>query len=631
MQKPARFSTLPLGAVKPTGWMLNQMRRDLDEGFAGRLDELTSHAANDLFKNRIDTSTNHYAWWDSETRGNWLWGYVMMAYLADHDAHKARVDELLADLKATQDADGYIGVYSNATRYHHATGENGELWGQSRALLAMLAYYELTGDQSYLQAVHKAADLTLRIYGKHNPYFRMDATDSMTLNGGLLHGLNYIDAMEWLYRITEKIAYRDFAVWLFNDFCQIPFRFANDDITPRNLLQDMLEFSGHAVHTAEHIRTLLFAYFMTDDAEFGPAAEAAFRGLARYSTASGALIGDESIHGLPLPDMGYEYCTITEQMLSLSSALEKYGKARFGDWIENLTFNAGQGARFKDGSGICYLSTDNRLQAVASRPDTYSHWHTAGRFKFSPTHEDVAVCCNPNAIRLLPHYVSRMWMRLADDTGVAAVTFGPSILRTEVNNVAVTIHEETMYPFTETLTFRIEPTQSVAFKLLIRKPAWTQSTDIAAPGITPIEQNGFYVLEKTWESGDTVTVSFTATIETVENPIGEYHIRRGALFYAMNIEHELYPIRVYAGDMHDYDVLPAKLEDAYTIPILDGAAENYGLTLETRPISDQIDPWEHSPLQLTGKDATLVPMGATILRRSTFPVRNPQYLRQRSD
>ena len=152
-----RFKYLPLGEVKPDGWILEQLNRDLEEGFAGQLDQLTTHASTDLFKDRIETSTEHMQWWDSETRGNWLIGYTLMAYLAGNETHKQRVDCLLSDLKATQDEDGYIGIYTPNSRYKHAPGENGELWGQSRALLTMLSYYELTGDESYLEAVERAA------------------------------------------------------------------------------------------------------------------------------------------------------------------------------------------------------------------------------------------------------------------------------------------------------------------------------------------------------------------------------------------------------------------------------------------------------------------------------------------
>ena len=46
--KPA-FVRLCMGDVKPEGWIKEQMRRDLDVGFAGRLDELCHEASTDIF------------------------------------------------------------------------------------------------------------------------------------------------------------------------------------------------------------------------------------------------------------------------------------------------------------------------------------------------------------------------------------------------------------------------------------------------------------------------------------------------------------------------------------------------------------------------------------------------------
>src|SRR5512134_1248433 len=118
------LQALPPGAVRPRGWLLAQLRRDLEQGFAARLDRLTPHAARDLFRERITSTDSHLAWWDAETRGNWLWGYVMMTALAGGAAHVARARELIEALLATQDDDGYIGIYAPSERYRHAAGEN---------------------------------------------------------------------------------------------------------------------------------------------------------------------------------------------------------------------------------------------------------------------------------------------------------------------------------------------------------------------------------------------------------------------------------------------------------------------------------------------------------------------------
>ena len=155
------LSALPLGAIRPLGWMRAQLRRDLQQGYAGCLDRLTPRAATDLFRQRISATRQQPGWWDAETRGNWLWGYSMMAFMADLPEHRARVAELLQTLLATQDRDGYIGIYTPTIRYAHGAAENGELWAQSRALLPLLAWHEFTGDDGCLAAVRAAVDLTL--------------------------------------------------------------------------------------------------------------------------------------------------------------------------------------------------------------------------------------------------------------------------------------------------------------------------------------------------------------------------------------------------------------------------------------------------------------------------------------
>ena len=638
----ARFEFLPLGHVKPNGWILEQLNRDLEEGFAGQLDKLTAHASTDLFKNRIVANTEHMQWWDSETRGNWLIGYSQMAYLANNAAHKQHVDTLLEQLKATQDADGYIGIYTKDSRYNHPPGENGELWGQSRALLTLLSYYELTGDTSYLEAVERAVRLTMQNYGPQHPYFNVEGTEEGASIGGLLHGLNYVDVMEWLYSLTGNQEYRDFGVWLYDDFCSVPGHFTHDDIKLEHLLNPDIPFSAHAAHTAEHLRVLFWAYSMTGRDEMKAGVESSLSKLVRYIVPSGALIGDESIHGLPSPDMGYEYCTMFELMNSLFSAGQKFGNVDFGDWIENIAFNAAQGARYPNGEAICYLSTENRFQALDSAPDSYSNhaykfdptlknlwssspehdWQRGGRFKFSPTHEDVAVCCNPNAVRLMPHYVSKMWMRSINGDGLVAFTYGPSILNTKIKGVNVNVEEITDYPFSEAVTLKIMPEREVEFLLYLRNPQWSIHSKISVKNGQVTEEDGFFIINKRWQAGDEVTISFTAKTSAVLNTNGEYSVRRGPLQYVMPIQHIEQKIKAYPlPNFSDYTLVPQDINQAYRSIVLEATKDEVGFEFCIDSEADINRPWDNPPVYLEFESQRLVPLGCSILRRSTFPVR----------
>jgi uncharacterized protein len=613
------FEILPLGAVRPIGWMKAQLWRDLTEGFAGCLDQLTERAATDLFTHRIASSSQQFAWWDSETRGNWLWGYTLMSFLANAPEHQARATALLEKLKSTQDADGYLGIYTPASRYAHGERENGELWAQSRALLALLTYYEFTGDVTYLDAVRRAVDLTLRHYTPDRSYFRAASANDRDASTGLTHGLCYVDVVEWLYALTGVTRYRDFGVWLYEDFSRMPLPFPSDDLSLTNALDRHKPLHGHAVHTAEQLRVLLWADRMGGDPQVKIAAQNALWKLRRYALLSGAVIGDESVHGLPTPDMGYEYCTLTELLFSLTSALQKNGDSTLGDWIETLAFNAGQGARFADGSGVSYLTTDSRFAATADRADSYS-WLSGqhGRFKYSPTHEDVACCCNPNAVRFLPHTITRMWLRASD--GLAAVIYGPCQLTIKVNGVRVSITEETSYPFSDVVRFTITPEYSVTFALYLRKPAWASSVEVNGAAAQDIE--GYLVVDKTWSAEETIEVRFKAVVQVIPYPTGEYAVRRGPLHYVLPIEHVRQPIKDYALDhFHDYNVLPRDIEQAYERVVLDRSQPDYGLTFEADPAIDVNHCWEQSPVRLKFGATALVPLGCTILRRASFPLK----------
>jgi DUF1680 family protein len=612
MKLPLR--SLPLGAIRPGGWLLAQMQRDLEVGFAGCLDALTEHAATNLFARRIESSVQQFAWWDSETRGNWLWGYTLMAFLADVPEHQARVRTLLGSLRDTQDADGYLGIYSPAARYRHGDEENGELWAQSRALLPLLAYYEFTGDESFLRAVRAAVDLTLAHYGPGRPHFRRPRTGDAPI--GMMHGLCYVDVVDWLFQITQDARYREFGEWLYDDFSRLPVPFPNDDMVPANLRDPHRPFRGHAVHTVEHLRALLVGASADR-----PLIDSALGKLRLYATPSGAVVGDEDIHGLPTPDAGYEYCTLTELLFSLTSAAQKLGQADLGDWIERLAFNAGQGARTADGRAVSYLTSDSRLAATADRPDSYSHLHGKhGRFKLSPTHEDVACCCNPNAVRLLPHYVSRMWLRTDEGAGLVAITYGACEVVTQVAGVRVTVTEQTDYPFEDRVRFTVTPERPVRFSLYLRVPSSARSVRIE--GAEARVEGDYQVVERMWTAGDSMTLVLELPVRLQVYPTGEYAVHRGALQFVLPLDHEVRQLRTYPREgFADMELRPRDVAQGCAPVVLDAAQPDYGLTLERVLPVDGRQVWEFAPLRLVGRGRSLVPMGCAPLRRAAFALR----------
>ena len=161
-----QFRLLRFGEIKPLGWIREQMRRDLGEGFAGHLPEIAPHTAkSDIFgkgRNRPKSLSNPGAgseqWWNGETEGNWRSGNTMMTLLAGSPAQRATLDARIADLLKNQDPDGYLGIYSPELRW--GAGRSGELWTQACLFRGLIAYAEATGNPEVLKAIERATQLT---------------------------------------------------------------------------------------------------------------------------------------------------------------------------------------------------------------------------------------------------------------------------------------------------------------------------------------------------------------------------------------------------------------------------------------------------------------------------------------
>jgi len=613
------LTPLPTGSIQASGWMRDQMIQDYETGFLGCLDTLTDQAAWTHFTQWVSgfsQSTNEpdpKDWWGGETEPVWMDGLVRMAFITQHPPAMKRAHAYIDYLLQSQAPDGYIGVYTPETRLQHNCC-NGELWTQSRALRAMLAYYEATERQDILDAVIRCVDNTMAVYNADHSYFGVKGGKD-----GTSHGLMYVDVLEQLHTLTADERYVDFAEFLYRDFSN-HFTFANHgDSRLQCLLDAEQPLVGHTPHVAEHLRVPLWLYTATGKLEYRQAYENGFLKIMRYVVPSGAIHSGESeqIEGLaPTPDMPYEYCGITEWTNTLLSLTQKTGDATYAEIAETVVINAGQGARLADGSAINYFSRDNRLEAT---PDACK-----GRLKFSPTHEDVAVCCNPNAGKLMPYYVSNMWMR--SHTTLTQLNCGPCHIQTDIAGANVRIQVDTRYPFELQQQVTIQLDQDTEFQLRLRVPDWANDICIDTGEAEQSRDGNFIRLKKRWRSGDNIRITYPASVKTIHAVNGEQGLRFGPLLYAMPMPDTRHILRQYdhAG-FCDLSVTPDD-NTAWHCQI----PKNPDFAPGNRKTTAKI-PWAESPISLRGqlqfpdnqkREVELLPMGATVLRRMTWPVAN---------
>lgn len=628
-RKAQAYQWLRFGEIKPAGWMRAQMAHDLEHGFVGHLDELVPDLIqrDDIYgADRLTKAARtkelgvvakesqwevQFLWWNSETQSNWLDGMTRAALLLDqpHFIEKARTR--IERLLATQDSDGYLGIYASDLRFNF-TGENGELWAQASLFRVLLGWYESTGDERALTAVRRAVDVTMRAYpiGQSHPF---DVKDDFA---GLGHGLVFTDILDRLHQITDDENYLAYACWLYEEYSRQPL--SQDDIQLSHLLNADYRFKAHGVHTYEHLRSLLTAAFAANNPQMDSALAAALAKLEPCITPSGAPIGDEFIAGREAnaSETGYEYCSIHELFDTYTHLLQKTGDLHWADRAEWLFFNAAQGARHPAESSIAYLKTDNSFSMTGSlHPDDPQDEHNPQiRYKYSPVHQDVAVCCVPNAGRISPYYVKAMWLRSSD--GLTKALYGASQIQTEINGITIKIKETTDYPFDTEITFYVEVSQPVEFTLGFRKPEWSTGFSLTGADEFTVQENLIQV-RKNWQTGDQLSLRFEADVQ-IQPWRNESIIRYGALLFCLPLDGDRSRGREYAPGFADlYYTLthPTAPQPAL--------ASQSDFTLEQNPLAPS-NPF--SSLTLRGNllndghlyPVQLAPLGGSILRRVTF-------------
>ena len=618
-KKEEAFRPLPFHVIKPQGWIKEELQKNM-QGFCGNLDKLAPDLLlqDDIYgKNRLSKKTKsknvgavaeagdwqvQFLWWNSETQSNWLEGFVRTAILLEDSAQLAKAEKMIQYLLSTQDKDGYIGIYDAELRYHFEN-ENGELWAKTTLFRALLAWYEYKKDKKILHCVEKAVQNVMKNY----PIYRSHPFFSKNPNaGGLTHGLVFTDVLEELYLLTNKKNYLEYCLFLYQDFST---QTLAEDAQYAKLQQFSPALEGHGVHTYEHLRPLAAAYYASGNPHLKQALANFVAKIQSATTPSGAGIGDEFIRGrqADAKETAYEFCSLHELMTSWISLFGKIGAVEYGDKAERILFNAALGATHPQESAICYLKTDNSFALTGGKNgDTTDKYQT--RYRYSPVHKEAAVCCVPNAGRIMPYFIKSMWLQ--DQEGLVAGLLGPCELSTEIAGNELNIKENTEYPFENHFHFEISMKKPRIFTLKIRKPQWATGVQCSLPYK---EENGFLVIRQNWQQKNEFTLSFDAKVQLKETFQKEKYFEYGALVLCRKIESEQHITKRFeVGGLRESTYTPVNLfSSQYANADVNKLADKKNV-FTTQMFNNQTNKLE---------EVKLVPMAKTILRQVSFPVK----------
>ena len=611
-----KYQILPIGSIKPSGWLKVQMQKDVD-GFVGNLDKLVPELINDpiyssgrLHKNSKlkdlgnnkegDTEgSEQYKWWNSETQSNWWDGYIRNVILLNDKKGIEKVDNYIQRILKSQDEDGYIGIYDKELRYNF-NSENGELWSKTTMYRGMLAYYEHSKDAKLWNAIVRAVDNVMINYPINNssPY-----SSGKEFNGGVSHGLTFTDVLDKMYQITGDTKYTDYALFLYRDFCKT--YQSEKDVQLENILNPNYKLQSHGVHTYEHLRPLIVAAYASNDVELQKALQIYIERIEKSTTLTGGAIGDEWIaqRTANATHTGYEYCSLHELLDSYSVLFQKQGTGKSAEMVETIFYNAAQGSRNPDHSCIAYLKTDNSFGMDGTKNGEVETNRKQTRYKYSPAHQDVAVCCNPNAGRITPYFIEKSWLK-ENDNVLVNVLLTPNILETKIQNQLVKIETITEYPYQNKFTFKISNPKYAQFIIKIRKPSW--ATKVLTNESYTID-NEFLVFDRKMGKEDKIQIEFLTEIQIKEDANKEKYFSFGPLFYAKSFESIEQKGKSYLTNFDDLFYV-SKDKSSYQF-IIDNQAkfENGKIEIKAKNKSNnQIETIQ------------LVPFGKTILRQVSF-------------
>ncbi|KAJ6612793.1 hypothetical protein B0H10DRAFT_2177315 [Mycena sp. CBHHK59/15] len=611
---PKKFLSVPLGAIKPAGWLHDQLMVQTN-GLAGHEHEFYNYVSQTDW-----TGGNSYYSSLEEAGSYWFNAMVPNGILANNSAINAKTSAFLSYVLTHQDSTGWLGPEVGTTKPRY-------LWGRYPFMFGaiQMAEYNSSLTTEVVSGLYKFVTLANAMLKSKNTgveawtqtrwedfvitlQWLYDNHPNGTASQAML--IDTMERLKWTGVPWEKVFSKQY----------FPTTAVENTPNPFNL-----PLTWHGVNMAEGLKALPATYRFTHNQSDLDTASQGWDLLFQYhGRPSGIYAADEYLAGLEAI-RGTELCLVVETMFSGSYLYQVIGDPKFPDRVERIAYNALPGTLTGSMWSRQYLQQQNQIFAgnMSTNPFPIDGPYS-NVFGLEPNYP----CCTVNHPQGWPKFITNAFVATPDMKSLVHLYLGPfstSVVLDSGNTVTANV--ATLYPFSDTLTTTI--TAKAAFTYYVRIPSWVVGGTIAINNAAPKAVAPVNGLQAVTVSAGTTTfvLQLPAPITTV--PRSQKVLKTNAqqplavdleFDAAANWQYAIDPTTLkFSSTPPAAGTLPSPIFDSGLTPLKITATAcliNWAIAAPTFAASPPTNPSCTGP----ATTITLTPYGSTKLRISEFPV-----------
>ncbi|MEQ1932818.1 MAG: beta-L-arabinofuranosidase domain-containing protein [Fimbriimonadaceae bacterium] len=431
-----------------------------------------------------------------------------------------RTDALIAKMAAAQQQDGYLNTWFQVTRPDDKfknLRDWHELYCAGHMIEAAVAHHQATGKKNLLNIALKYAEL---INQKFGPNGKVAYCGHPEIELALIKLWKDTGDRKWFELSNRMVVNRG------NSY------FAQEHNTPAARydgtywlddcpINDHQEIKGHAVRAAYLLSGATDVARETGNPDMIKMLRRVWRNATEkriFVTGgigpSGSNEGFTVDYDLPNMSAYQETCATIAMALWGHRMSLLFADSKYADTVETALYNGLLSGISLKGDEFFYV---NPLASMGNHHRR--EWYACA-------------CCPPNVLRTIASLGGYAYA--TSDTSIYVNLFVGGSMHAKVGKQDVGFDVVTNYPWDNTIKF--VATKPGNFALRIRKPGWCDSAKLSQ---TARLENGYYVVDRTWKSGDTVTVELAMPVvqvlahPMVKDDLNRATVRRGPLVYCL--------------------------------------------------------------------------------------------------